>query len=104
MESPAPPPEMAIVVAVTAEWGIGRGGELPWHPRRLALDLAFLKHVTLSQYALAGSSGVTFAPPPGDARNAVIMGRRTWESLPPRFRPMAGRTNIVVTRNVAQFG
>ena len=98
---------MAIVVAVTEEWGIGRAGELPWHPKRLALDLAFLKHVTSTQYALedGGSNrvSVTFAPPPGDARNAVIMGRRTWESLPPRFRPMEGRVNIVVTRNVTQF-
>jgi dihydrofolate reductase len=31
----------------------------------------------------------------------VIMGRRTWESLPPRFRPLPGRRNIVVTRNAA---
>ncbi|MCX6500830.1 MAG: dihydrofolate reductase [Microbacterium sp.] len=48
---------------------------MPWH---VPEDLAHFKAVT------------------GDA--AVIMGRRTWESLPERFRPLPGRTNIVVTR------
>ena len=33
------------------------------------------------------------------ARHAVIMGRKTWESLPEKFRPLPGRQNIVVTRN-----
>ncbi|UOQ58851.1 dihydrofolate reductase [Leucobacter allii] len=54
---------------------IGRGGTMPW---RLPEDLAHFKRVTLG------------AP--------VIMGRRTWESLPERFRPLPGRTNLVVTR------
>ena len=53
---------------------IGRAGGMPWH---VPEDLAHFKHVTLG------------AP--------VIMGRKTWESLPPRFRPLPGRTNIVVT-------
>ncbi|MBK0420873.1 dihydrofolate reductase [Leucobacter sp. CSA2] len=54
---------------------IGRGGEMPWH---LPEDLAHFKRTTLG------------AP--------VIMGRRTWDSLPERFRPLPGRTNVVVTR------
>lgn len=54
---------------------IGAAGGMPWH---VPEDLAHFKAVT------------------GDA--AVIMGRRTWESLPERFRPLPGRTNIVVTR------
>jgi dihydrofolate reductase len=54
---------------------IGRAGGMPWH---VPEDLAHFKDVTLG------------AP--------VIMGRKTWESLPPRFRPLPGRTNIVVTR------
>lgn len=48
---------------------------MPWH---LPEDLAHFKHVTLSW--------------------PVIMGRKTWESIPPRFRPLPGRSNIVVTR------
>ena len=54
---------------------IGRDGTMPWH---LPEDLAHFKRVT------AGSP--------------VIMGRKTWDSLPPRFRPLPGRSNIVVTR------
>ena len=57
---------------------IGRNGEMPWH---LPEDLAHFKHSTL-----------------GDP---VIMGRRTWESLPERFRPLPGRENFVVTRDAS---
>jgi len=54
---------------------IGKDNTLPWH---LPEDLAHFKHTTLGQ--------------------PVVMGRKTWESLPPKFRPLHGRTNIVVTR------
>ncbi len=54
---------------------IGINGTLPWH---LPEDLAHFKRTTLG------------AP--------VIMGRKTWDSLPPQFRPLPGRVNIVVTR------
>ncbi|WP_243854477.1 dihydrofolate reductase [Canibacter zhoujuaniae] len=53
---------------------IGRAGQMPWH---VPADLAWFKQVT-------------FGAP-------VIMGRRTWESLPERFRPLPGRKNYVVT-------
>lgn len=55
---------------------IGADGGMPWH---VPEDLAHFREVTLG------------AP--------VIMGRRTWESFPERFRPLPGRRNIVVTRN-----
>jgi dihydrofolate reductase len=54
---------------------IGTDNTLPWH---LPEDLAHFKQTTLGQ--------------------PVVMGRKTWESLPPKFRPLPGRTNIVVTR------
>jgi dihydrofolate reductase len=69
---------VALVAAVASNGVIGRGGQLPWH---LPEDLAHFKQLT------AGSP--------------VIMGRRTWESLPARFKPLPGRTNIVVTRERA---
>lgn len=53
---------------------IGRDGDMPWH---LPGDLAHFQQVT------KGAS--------------VIMGRKTWESLPPRFRPLPGRFNVVLT-------
>ena len=54
---------------------IGKGGVMPWH---IPEDLKHFKQTTLGY--------------------PVIMGRKTWESLPPRFRPLPGRTNIVISR------
>jgi len=54
---------------------IGHNNTLPWH---LPEDLAHFKATTLGQ--------------------PVIMGRKTWDSLPVKFRPLPGRMNIVVTR------
>jgi dihydrofolate reductase len=67
--------QIGLVFARAANGVIGRDGGLPWH---LPEDLAHFKAITLG------------AP--------VIMGRKTWDSLPPRFRPLPGRRNIVVTR------
>lgn len=64
-----------LIYARASNGVIGREGRLPWH---LPEDLAHFKRQT------AG------AP--------VIMGRKTWDSLPPRFRPLPGRRNVVVTR------
>ena len=67
---------IALVVAYSANRVIGRDGGLPWH---LPTDLRRFKRLT---------SGGT-----------VVMGRRTWDSLPDRFRPLPGRRNVVVSRN-----
>ncbi|KAJ1728709.1 dihydrofolate reductase [Coemansia biformis] len=72
--------------------GIGVGGSLPW---RLPKEMAYFSRVTTT---VADDEKI----PHDDGRptvNACIMGRRTWEELPPRFRPLAGRYNIVITRN-----
>ena len=66
--------KISIIVARALNGVIGAGGGLPW---RLKDDLAFFRRTTLG------------AP--------VIMGRRTWESLP--RRPLPGRQNIVLTRD-----
>jgi dihydrofolate reductase len=65
---------IGLVWAQSANGVIGRDGELPWH---LPEDLKHFRAVT---------SGA-----------AVLMGRRTWESLPPRFRPLPGRRNLVLS-------
>ena len=77
------PPGFACVVAADEARGIGRANDLPWP--RLAGDVAHFKRITTETRAPAH-------------RNAVIMGRRTWESIPPRYRPLPGRINIVVSR------
>ena len=67
-----------LIFARAANGVIGRNNALPWH---LPEDLVHFKRLTLG------------CP--------VIMGRKTWDSLPPRFRPLPGRLNIVVTRQAA---
>lgn len=69
--------EFSIVVAVCKNLGIGLGGGLPWH---IPGDMAHFKRVTTSA-----------------RENSVIMGRRTWLAIPPKFRPLASRKNIVVS-------
>jgi len=71
-----------IVVAADEARGNGKGGELPW---RLPGDTALLKRITKTTES-------------AHKRNAVLMGRKTWESIPDRFRPLKGRLNAVVTR------
>lgn len=70
------PLSLGMIWAEARDGAIGRGGDMPWH---LPEDLAHFKRTTLGE--------------------PVIMGRRTWESLPERFRPLPGRANIVVTRD-----
>ncbi len=67
---------VAVVAAVARGGVIGRDGGLPW---RLPEDMAHFREITLG--------------------HPVVMGRRTWESLPDPFRPLPGRRNVVVTRN-----
>lgn len=67
-------PLVGLIWAQTLDGVIGRDGGMPWH---LPEDLAHFKAAT--------------------AGHPVIMGRRTWESFPPAYRPLPGRTNIVVS-------
>lgn len=69
-----------IVVALDSKRGIGKHNSLPW---KLSGDLKYFKQVTSD--AADGK------------RNAVIMGRKTWESIPEKRRPLAGRQNVVLT-------
>ena len=68
-----------LIVAYDRNRGIGRDNQLLWH---LADDMSFFKKMTSNQ--------------------VVIMGRKTYESLPERFRPLPNRTNIVITRSNLQ--
>ena len=70
---------MAMIVAMDDERTIGKGNGLPW---RLSCDMARFKRLT-----------------EGDGYNSVIMGRRTWDSLPDAYRPLPERTNIVLSRD-----
>ena len=69
--------KLHLIYARARNGVIGKDNQMPWH---LPEDLAHFKRVTLGQ--------------------PVIMGRITWDSLPARFRPLPGRLNIVVTRQL----
>ncbi|MET0541920.1 MAG: dihydrofolate reductase [Variovorax sp.] len=64
-----------MILARAANGVIGKDGALPWH---LPEDMAHFKRMTMG--------------------HPVVMGRKSWDSLPERFRPLPGRMNVVVTR------
>lgn len=68
-------PRINMIFARASNGVIGKDNAMPWH---LPEDLAHFKRLTNGW--------------------PVIMGRKTWDSLPPKFRPLPGRKNIVITR------
>lgn len=75
--------KFSLVVAVDQEFGIGKNNTMPW---RLPSDLKYFSDVT---------TGVQDQ----QKTNAVIMGRKTWESLPEKHKPLKNRVNIVLSRD-----
>jgi len=78
---------LSVIVASSPNGGIGFEGKLPW---QLPEDMAHFKRVTLA--------GAEKNP---EKMNAVIMGRKTWDSIPEKFRPLKGRINVVLTSAAA---
>lgn len=70
--------EVRLVWAQGRGGAIGRDNTIPW---RVPEDVARFKELTVG--------------------HPVVMGRKTWDSLPPRFRPLPGRANVVVTRDAS---
>lgn len=66
---------ISLIAALTENRVIGKSNDLPWH---LPDDMKYFMQTTLGHH--------------------VIMGRKNYESIPEKFRPLANRTNIVVTR------
>lgn len=69
---------VGLIWAQTPDGVIGKDNDMPWH---LPEDLAHFKRVTMG--------------------HPVIMGRKSWDALPERWRPLPGRSNIVLTRDPA---
>ncbi|KAJ9605336.1 hypothetical protein H2200_009993 [Cladophialophora chaetospira] len=84
------PKPIYIIVATSLNppMGIGYQGKLPWPG--IKADMAFFKQITSYVPAEESSRKRTL--------NAVVMGRKTWESIPAKFRPLAGRLNVIITR------
>ncbi|XP_059141203.1 dihydrofolate reductase-like [Physella acuta] len=74
-------PKLNIIVAACNNNGIGIEGRLPW---RLKSDMSFFKQITLRTQD-------------AEKKNAVIMGKNTWLSIPSKFRPLVGRINVVLS-------
>lgn len=70
-----------IIAAMDEEKAIGKNGEIPWH---YAEDLKHFKQKTTN--------------------NSVLMGRKTYESLPEDFRPLPDRNNIILSRSNLELG
>ena len=69
-------PHISIIVAHSKNMVIGKGNDLIW---KIPNDQARFKNLTMG--------------------HPVIMGRKTWESIPEKFRPLPGRTNFIITRD-----
>ncbi len=72
----------SLIVAIDSKNGIGKNGQLPWH---LPADLKHFREITC-----------TVRDP--KKQNVVLMGRKTWDSIPEKFRPLPGRINVVLSR------
>lgn len=70
--------KLSLIVAMDLDRGIGRNNDLMWH---LPADIKFFRDMTMG--------------------HIVVMGRKNYESIPERFRPLPGRENVVLTRNEA---
>lgn len=69
---------VSAIAAVAENGVIGKSGDLPWH---LPDDLKYFQHITKGHH--------------------VITGRKNYESIPPKYRPLRNRVNIVVSRNAS---
>jgi dihydrofolate reductase len=65
-----------LIVAMDNERGIGKNNDLMWH---LPADMKFFRETTTG--------------------HIVVMGRKNWDSIPEKFRPLPNRENVVLTRN-----
>jgi dihydrofolate reductase/thymidylate synthase len=108
----------SIVVAMDSNRGIGKDGKLPW---KLSGDMKFFRELTTcpdreaveKRWGMVESpradvlqwmelrealKAATELPKSDQEQNLVIMGRRTWESLPDNYRPLPDRGNVALSR------
>ena len=80
--------KVSMIAAVCQGNGIGIKGNLPW---RLKNEMAYFTRITSETKD-------------GDKKNAVVMGRKSWDSIPPKYRPLPGRVNVVISRSLPATG
>ncbi|KYQ50751.1 Dihydrofolate reductase [Trachymyrmex zeteki] len=81
-------PKLELIAAACENMGIGVNGDLPW---RLKTEMAYFTRMTTNtKYK--------------NKRNVVLMGRRTWECIPEKYRPLKDRINMVLTSQSLDYG
>ncbi|TPX40356.1 dihydrofolate reductase [Synchytrium endobioticum] len=83
--NPAKQPRLSLIAAATPSGGIGINGKLPW---KLPTDMTYFERVTTHLDRIDS-----------EHLNVVIMGRKTWDSVPPKHRPFKDRISVVLSRN-----
>jgi dihydrofolate reductase len=76
--------DLAVISALCRSNGIGLKGDLPW---RLRKEMAYFTRITSTARD-------------DNCKNAVIMGRKTWDSIPDKYRPLEGRINVVLSKTL----
>lgn len=82
------PPKLQLIAAACENMGIGVNGDLPW---RLKTEMAFFTRMTTDTQDKG-------------KKNVVLMGRRTWNCLPDKYRPLKDRINMVLTSRPKDLG
>jgi len=76
-----------IIVAVDSNNGIGKDNSIPW---RIKKDMKYFKDKTTNTTD-------------ENLKNVVIMGRKTWDSFPVKFKPLPGRINIIISKTLSDI-
>ncbi|KAG5313330.1 DYR reductase, partial [Acromyrmex insinuator] len=82
------PPKLELIAAACENMGIGVNGDLPW---RLKTEMAYFTRMTTNTMCK-------------NKRNVILMGRRTWECIPEKYRPLKDRINMVLTSQLLDYG
>lgn len=101
----------SLILAADQKYGIGKEGQLPWP--MLKKDMEFFVKVTTEQHSedkiarpmfFQSEEEFEFSElPETNMKNAVVMGSKTWHSIPKKRRPFKNRINVVLTRDIQTF-
>ena len=84
-------PSLICIAAATENWGIGKDGGLPW---KLKKEMQYFAKATAHRSEKDDDGKI----------NVVVMGRRNWDSIPLKYRPLKNRFNVVLTRRAVGRG
>lgn len=96
--------EFTCVAAVGPKGQLGENNDLPWPAGSIRGDMNFFKLLTLSKAVYSETGEVISCTLSEKMSNVVIMGRKTWDSIPKKFKPLESRFNIIITSsNIDMF-